>query len=364
MQGPRSAAEAELPHVIEFLNSSLREGADWSISSEYPTALTTSNVHNMRIIMDGEAVVSHAVLKPLVVKSPHVIFKVGAIGSVVTDPDHRGQGHSTNIINDCLAQTVSQQCDIAVLWTNLYDFYRRLGFELAGSEISIVMEEGLQLPITSNLRFSEEIKVSPEAIHRLYSTHTVGSVRTAEDVRKFLAIPKTRIYTAWEADGTLAAYAIEGKGADLTGYIHEWAGGVSKVTSLLSWIRSRREGSLTLIAPRQSQNLINQLVAKGASVNEGFLGMIKIVNFDQLAGKIKRAYRAEGVGDIVFEKANGALLFGVGQELFTLHEESDICRLIFGPIDLNELDMFSEVARAKLAKILPLPLWLWGWDSV
>lgn len=363
MQGPRSPMESELPRVIDFLNNRLREGAEWSIASEYPTAFASSNLHNMRIIMDDEKVLSHAVLKPLVVKSPHVIFKVGAIGSVVTEPEHRNQGLSTAIMKDCLEQAQTQQCDIAVLWTNLYDFYRRMGFELAGNEVSVVIDEPL-VPASTSLRFSDESKVSPEAIHRLYSLHTAGSVRTVEDVRKFLAIPRTKIYTAWEPDGSLAAYAIEGKGVDLGGYIHEWAGNVTKLLSLLSWVKSRREDSLTLITPRHSRNLVTRLSDHGCLINEGFLGMIKIVNFDQLAGKIKRAFRAEGVQDIVLEMRNRQLMFGVGNEIFTLTEESDICRFIFGPLDLNELDMFSETARAKLSKVLPLPLWLWGWDSV
>ncbi|MBX2988590.1 MAG: GNAT family N-acetyltransferase [Bdellovibrionaceae bacterium] len=363
MEGPRSPAESEFPQVINFLNSSLREGAEWSISNEYPTALTSNNIHNIRIITDEERIVSHAVLKPLIVKSPHVIFKVGAIGSVVTDPSHRNQGLSTTILNSCLKEAAQQQCDVAVLWTNLYDFYRRLGFELAGTEMSFTFEAPLNVP-AGDLRFSDENRVSPEAIHRLYSTHTVGSVRGAEDIRKFMGIPKTLVYTAWEKDGSLAAYAIEGKGADLGGYIHEWAGGTSKVLALLSWIQSRRQGPLTLISPRHCRNMVTQLTGKGAMVNEGFLGMIKILNFDQLTAKLKRAFRAEGVADIVFERTAGGVLFGVGSELFTLQEEGDVCRLIFGPLDIQELDMFSEAARARLAKVLPLPLWLWGWDSV
>lgn len=363
MEGPRSPAEAELPRVIEFLNSSLRAGADWSIASEYPTALSNTNLHNMRIIADSEKVISHAVLKPLIIKSPHLIYKVGAIGSVVTDPAHRNQGFSSRIIKDCLTEASRQQCDIAVLWTSMHDFYRKLGFELAGTEISYVIDAAVS-PASTTLRFSDDAKISPEAIHRLYSQHTVGSVRTAEDIRKFLTIPKTKVYTAWEADGSLAAYAVEGKGADLNGYLHEWGGGVSKLLSLLTWIKSRRQDALTLIAPRTAQNLIVQLDSRAALKNDGYLGMIKILNFEQLASKLKRAFRAEGISDVVFEKRDGALLFGIGQELFTLSEEADITRLIFGPVDIESLDMFSAGAREKLARLLPLPLWLWGWDSI
>src|SRR5690349_20534726 len=102
MEGPRTPNEAELPHVLDFLNQKLRNEASWSIAAEYPTAFSRHNLHNMRIIADEGKVLSHAVLKPFIIKSPHVIFKVGAIGSVVTDDGHRGQGLSTQVLNDCI----------------------------------------------------------------------------------------------------------------------------------------------------------------------------------------------------------------------------------------------------------------------
>lgn len=363
MEGPRSPQERELNNVIDFLDSNLREKKEWSISSEYPTAFSPNNVHNIRIITDEERIVSHAVLKPLIIKSPHAIYKVGAIGSVVTDPQHRSQGLSTSIITDCLDEASRQQCDVAILWTDLYDFYRRMGFELAGTEISLLLENPLGAS-HNGLRFSDDPRVSPEALSRLYSAHTVASVRSVEDIRKFLAIPRTRVYTAWQSNGQLAAYAVEGKGADLSGYIHEWGGSVTDILALLTWIQQNHKPKLTLIAPRHSQNLIRELQARGAFLNEGFLGMMKILNFDQLAAKIKRSFRSLGVSQIVLERGNGHFLFGIGEELFTLESEADVCRLLFGPVRIDELDMLSAETRAKLGLVLPLQFWLWGWDSI
>ncbi len=363
MEGPRSPSEAELPQVLDFLDKRLRTDTAWSIAAEYPTALTSHNIHNMRIIADDERVLSHAVFKPLVIKSPHVIFKVGAIGSVVTDDGHRGQGLSTQIINDCLKTANEQSCDVAILWTDLFDFYRRMGFALAGSEISFVIEDKFDVTPT-NLRFSTDSKVSPDAIYRLYASHTVNSVRTIEETRKFLAIPQTKVYTAWEANGQLAAYAVEGKGVDLGGYIHEWGGSVSKLMALLSFIRSEKNQPFTIICPRHAQNLVTQLEAKPTTKNSGYLGMIKLIHFDQLAAKIKRAFRAEGVADIILEKHDAHYLFGVGAELLTLKEEADVVNLLFGPIDYRSLDFFKEETVQKLEKVLPLPLWIWGWDSI
>lgn len=363
MEGPRAPLEQEIPHVLDFLTKKLRAEAGWSIAAEYPTAFHPSNIHNMRIIAEGSRLLSHAVLKPLIIKSPQVIFKVGAIGSVVTDEEARGQGFSTTIIKECIESARAQNCDVTILWTNLYDFYRKFGFELAGSEISFVIEENFTTA-DHQLRFSADYRVSPETIHRLYSSHTVSTVRSLDETRRFMSIPNTKIYTAWEPTGQLAAYAIEGKGVDLKGYIHEWGGNVNKLMSLLSWIRKEKNEAFTIIVPSHSENLIRHLSALPMTKNEGYLGMIKITHFDQLAAKIKRAFRAEGVADIVLEKLPDHYLFGVGQELFTLTNEHDMVKLLFGPVDYAELSIFSEATLEKFKRVLPLKLWVWGWDSI
>jgi hypothetical protein len=98
--------------------------------------------------------------------------------------------------------------------------------------------------------------------------------------------------------------------------------------------------------------------------NNGYLGMIKFVNFDQLAGKIKRAFRAEGTADIMLEKHAEHFVFGIGQDLYTIKNETDMVRLLFGPMDYRAIGIFKEETVQKLEEVLPLPLWVWGWDSI
>ena len=236
MEGPRPLNESEWPHLVEFLTHSLRPEHNWSIENEYPTALNLQNRHNIRIITDQNQIVSHAVVRPMVIKSPQVIYKVAGIGSVVTHENYRNQGFSHKVLNDCLTVAKEQKCDIAILWTHLHDFYRKVGFELVGTEISHTFQNEFAAPRVG-LRYSNDRNVSPEAINRLYSQHSVGSVRTADEIKQYLKIPHTRIYTAWNADNTLAAFAVEGKGADLQNYIHECGGQVTDLLSLMSYVR-------------------------------------------------------------------------------------------------------------------------------
>ena len=363
MEGPRAPQITEIPNVIRFLDTNLRPEGTWSITSEYPIAFSEANRNNIRIITENDEVLAHAVVRPMIVKTPAGLFKIAGLGSVVTSSERRNEGLSTKTIESCLDAAKAHGCDFAILWTNLYDFYRRMGFELAGHELSVLLDRDMA-PAEQGLKFLESGKIAPEAIHRLYAQHTVTSLRTIEETRKYLQIPNSRVYTAWDANGVLKAYAIEGKGADLDGYVHEWGGGVQALLSLFAHIRTAQKRNITIIVPGHSQNLVRAFEERGLKVNEGFLGMIKILNFANLFSKIKRHARGLGVQDLVLDDTDGKYYLGAGSNVFMTDSERDVVRLIFGPQRPSEIHDFGPETAAVMEKVLPISMWVWGWDSV
>jgi len=358
MEGPRPPNFSEYDRVLRFLNLNLRAGQKWSIVDEYPTALTPANLHNIRIITDAENILSHAVLRPLITKTPTGIFKIAAIGSVVTDPGFRNKGLSQQVIEDCLKLAGEQECEIAILWTNLFEFYRKFGFELAGSEISFLINRELPVPST-NIKVIKGNKVDPSALLRLYNQHTVCSVRTIEEIKKYLAIPNSNAYTAWDLEGQMVAYAIEGKGADLQAYIHEWGGSISSLLPLLNYMFREQKRPLTLIIPQHSASLASRLKSYGVADVPGFLGMLKILDHTKLFSKINRI-----LNGITIEKGDKEFFIHASGSTFKTESEADIVRLIFGPQKPIDLYPFDAKTAATLEKVLPMPIWVWGWDSV
>ena len=364
MEGPRAPVPQEYSEVVSFLDSSLRPDSSWSIVTEYPTALTQQNLNNIRIIKDGGEVLSHAVIKPAIIKTPVAIYKAAAIGSVVTNSAYRNQGLSRQIIDECLAEGMRQDCDFAVLWTNLYDFYRRFGFELAGSEVSILIEQQLEIP-PSQLTFREGANVDPAAIHKVYSRHSVSTVRTIEEIRQYLKIPNSRIYTAWDAQGNIQAYAVEGKGADLDGYIHEWGGGANELLHLVNHIQKKQNRPLTLISPAHSVTLIQKFRGLGCPTVDGFLGMIKLLNVNSLFSKITRHVRNDyGISNFTLEKVGEEFHIGTPSHLFRTTSELEMVKLLFGPARPSEIHSFDTKTADILNQVFPLRLWFWGWDSI
>ncbi|MBX3021023.1 MAG: GNAT family N-acetyltransferase [Bdellovibrionales bacterium] len=364
MEGPRPLHEHEMGDFVQFLSTQLRPQSGWSIAEEYPLAIHFSNLNNVRVIRETDGnFLSAAVMKPLIIKCPAGLFKAAAIGSVVTSPDHRNKGLSTKVLEACIEAGRDHGCDFAILWTNLYDFYRKIGFELGGVEVSLSIPENIQAD-PAGLRFMQSNRVDPEAILRLYSQHTTGSIRTGEDIRKFLQIPNSRVYTAWDAENKLQAYAVEGKGADLDGYIHEWGGGVSKLLPLLQFAVKSSKRPLHLISPSHAQNFIRQLKEAGATEHSGVLGMIKILNAPNFLLKIKKYARAMNAEDTVLEPRDGKYYLGYKSEIFSTDAEADLVRLIFGPLKASQLHPFDKETSETFEKIFPIPMWVWGWDSV
>ncbi len=346
-EGPRPPTPEELPSLIKFLDSNLRSSVKWSIADEYPTTYITENLENLRIIKQGSDVLSHAAIKSIVVKTQFGVFKVAAIGGVVTSKDHRAQGYSRQIMEDCLTLSQNQAHDFAILWTNLYDHYRKLGFELAGTEVALIFDKAYMPVETKSLRFLKGPQVSAESIDRVYSQHTVISLRKINEIAKFLRIPNSNIYTAWStATGHLVAYAIEGKGADLNGYIHEWGGGVNELSSLFNYILSEQKRSMTVICPAHSENLIRQLRPHVNQVNIGYLGMIKLLNRANVVAKIQR-FSTQPLTDALMRI-----------------DEKELTQLIFGPHEISTFKNIPTNLHEPIKEILPMPFWIWGWDSV
>ncbi len=360
---PVAPGEREYPMVVEFLNRNLRPDSKWSIVDEYPTALSKSQMHNMRVIIEDGKIVSHAVFRPMIVKTPVGVFKVAGIGSVVTSPDHRGQGHSTQIIDSCLEAAAAADCDFAILWTDLFDFYRRMDFELAGSEVTVMLDR--DLGPTAGWKFLESSKVAPETLLRVFQQHSVSSHRSQEDVRLSLAIPNSTVMTAWEPNGRLAAYAVVGKGADLAGYIHEWGGSVTALLGLFSHLRNTLKCDLRLIAPSHATGLLSKLSNAGCPEHRGYLGMVRLLKTESMFSKIKRHARTIGISDLVLEEIEpGKFKFGHLDQIYMSDSKRDLVQLLFGPEKPSQMGKFDPTTAKVLDRVLPIPLWIWGWDSV
>jgi hypothetical protein len=90
--------------------------------------------------------------------------------------------------------------------------------------------------------------------------------------------------------------------------------------------------------------------------------MIKLISHDQFFAKIKKAVRSLGMNDFVLEKRNNEFIMGFAGDLIAITDEKDLVRVLFGPVP--EIPFVQTETQRKFAQFLPLPMWIWGWDSV
>lgn len=358
IKSPNSTSEVK--SLLSFLTQQLRPQFNWSIDTEYPQVFQERNRHNLKLIEINGHPVTHAALRPIILQTPQLMLKVGAIGSVITDPQFRGHGYSRQVIQECLDEAQKQDCDFAILWSDLHDFYRKMGFELAGFEEYFVIQK--PLPVEKRLlKFIQGNQVDPEAILRLYNKHTIRSYRTAEEIRQFLKIPNTKLYTAWSDQNQLMAYAVEGKGADLMGFVHEWGGQIEEICHLMNYILDQKKQSFTLLLGPHNVNLMTRLQRFGLSGQQGYLGLVKLLNVLSFGKKIQKLAQQERLSFELIQLESGQFQITFeGQRLF-FKSESELVRLFFGPLPRLDLNLENE---QKWQRFLPLSTWIWGWDSI
>lgn len=364
MEGPRSPEPREFSRFIDFIQTHLGEAPEWSIAQEYPLVLNPQNTQNMRWITSGDQVLSAAAFKNLLVKTPIGFFRVGAIGSVVTHPEYRNQGCSHRVIQSCLELAEQQICDLVLLWSDLHDFYQKQGFVLSGSELNLEIDQPLRVN-TLQYHCEGPTRMSSETVARLYSAHRSGVIRTLKDIEEHLKIPNARIYVAKNQEGLVQAYAIEGKGRDLIDHVHEWGGSVSALLRLFDFMfEARNEKPFSVLCPQHSENLVRQLVKHNVKLHSGFLGLMRIINPYSVMSKVKRQAFHMGFADFVLKQQGETFLIGFGPQLFEISSKAALTQLLFGPEKPSQLQVFDEVTAQKLDVLLPIPFWIWGWDSV
>jgi hypothetical protein len=291
----------------------------------------------------------------------------GLIGSVSTDPAWRGQGLATRLLVEAEAALLAEGCAFALLWATDPRFYLERGYYPVGCEHDFIVTSELAcaLPEPTGVR-----RMRPEdalAIHRLYTRHAVRIARTPAETEVLLACPGMDVLVA-ERDGAVVAYGCLGRGADLTEAIHEWAGADEDVLRVVrALVESRfpvdEPGRLFLLAPPDAEGLRRRLVALGAPVHAGILGLGKVLDHGALLaladGRFGPECRAE-----LRETGGAPRLFLAGPAGEVLLDEDAMLALFFPTADVHDS---AAVLLSRLGVDAP-PLaetpFAWGLDSI
>ncbi|MBN1113891.1 MAG: GNAT family N-acetyltransferase [Oligoflexia bacterium] len=293
MKTPRTVTKHDLDKLRILLNSNLRSYPASDVIWDYPNVFDESNLANVFVIEDNFFPVSAGAIYPLTYRVCGVDLNICIISSTATDPEYRNQGLGSIILETLMERGKALNADIIMLWSDLFDHYKRFGFKPCGIEIALT------------LKIQPEAVINPGLeVREFYNTHNTGWLdiaeiyknepyprveRKPEEFIKLLNLPDTLYMIAYR-NKKPEAYCIVGKGEDFPFHIHEWAGSREALCHLTGYaVKKFAPNTLTIIGSSAENDFFRTLIGYGAKAQERYLGLIKILNHEGFASKLREA---------------------------------------------------------------------------
>jgi hypothetical protein len=352
-----------------------------SLRHEFALLLHPSNSENVLFI---------EVEKKIVATASYTIFEfqfgpqkpkliVAGIGLVCTHPDFQKKGYGFQIQQEIEKRATEKQGAIlSVLWSEQVQFYTKLNYLIAGTELQWVLDskdiEVLKSRLVAELPDlnKSEIRIEKlkqfEEIQTLYTGFARGPFRPTERFSQYnqlLELPNTfAIKAIHQTTGKVKGYGIMGKGRDLRDTVHELIGLPGTLAPMLKYFLDHTESSFRVHQPHNSplQNELSHWL--GVGKKEG-MSFFKVFSGEKLIEWMNASQlMPPGIG-LVSPTANSFSLMNRHISFFDSSDFGHLLQLFFGPWEITELDGLSTEFKELAPKMPgPVPLYFWGMDSV
>lgn len=297
----RDLRPAETSAFGATLHTWLRPDSAITAEEDCPLLLGR-RARSLRLIAERDGrPAAHAALFIHRLRLPQGLLRVGVIGGVATAPELRGQGLASAVLTQLIHEASLRSVDVLVLWASEPGVYERVGFVRAGRE----WLAAIPTPVGSDTaRAAGRVRPATErdlpALARLHDAEPVATLRSMAMWEELLSIPgmSVLVHESGEASryantadpdaasDAVDAYAACGKGLDLQGCIHEWAGSIAALMPLASAAaRTQALGEIILMGAPHQAAAIPLLEQQGASVIHGALGMVRVLQPADLAAR-------------------------------------------------------------------------------
>lgn len=387
MEGPRAARPEELDHVSHFVDAIFRSGTDQHLTADYPLVFSQQNLQNVRILFEGDRIVSHAALLPRVLIHENCRFRTGMICAVATDPEFRHRGLASRVVEDCLVRMKTEGCDFGILWTGVPGAYFRTGWEVTASNgwaYLVPAEHNRRFRQTHEVRFYRA-ESDLEQLMAIHESFPFRVARSRADYESLYTLPKIKVWVA-EQGMTIAGYVVLAEGYNKVGIV-EWGGSLAALESLLAQVLPRTNRQpLQVLVPSWPNSMTELLCAQGSQkritmeeAEASGLKMVRIVSLKGLLGGLvphiqRRLADHSGVFALSVSETNerASVQIENGEVSVDSSPASDqltlsvrqLTNLIFGPHKpSSRFELRGEFAKV-LDRLFPFPFHIWMLDYV
>ena len=221
--------------------------------------------------IEGE-LCSHTTYRRVDLHTSRGHIRATLVGDVATAPEHRGDRLASRILQEIATEEQAAGQDCLMLWSDLWDFYARLGFAPAGiqGEVQLHLCLSMDSPDVRRACISDVV-----ALADLHAQKPWRVERNLEEFALLLSVPKLDCMVL-ERDGRVRAYACHGKGMDLQGWWHELGGSDRELQVLIPAAMTQLgQERATLMLPPYRHNLIEGLTGCYDDLREGIVALCK-----------------------------------------------------------------------------------------
>lgn len=291
-------------------------------------------------------------------------IRVGLIGSVSTGEDSRGRGLASSVLELAEQELLAEGCLFSLLWADSPEFYTARGYQPVGLEHDFVLDEAFCSALSVERQTRAAGLDDFRTLHEMYCTQPRRVQRDAQESAALYATPGMQILIA-ERAGAPVAYACLGRGHDLDGVIHEWAGDVDGVLACIQAHAAAQtsrghRGPLFLMSSSDRTGVPQRLRELGAPFATGVLGMGKLLDPRGAADLLSNA--CEDQLEITLLDHGGAALAHKGRLSEILR--SDWLDLLVAPEGTREPLEGLERRLQTSFPGLPWTPFVWGLDSI
>ncbi len=260
-------------------------GVNRNLASEFPLVFDSSFQGSLVGLEADDEVVSACAILPRDLILNGWLMRVGMIGSVATGEEHRGKGYAGQLLKEAEQNLFYEGAVISILWADEAGFYEKKGYTPIGCEVDYALSvtDAEKLPTSEGVRWMEVRDHA--AMHALYARHSHRVDRTLAETSTLLHGPDIAGLVR-EENGEVVAYALMGRGQDLHGVVHEWAGDSKHVLACVrAYLDNLPEGSesIYLMCPITAVDLRKELLDMEIPAIEGVLAMARVLDMQSMA---------------------------------------------------------------------------------
>lgn len=360
---PGPIARHEREELLAWLAAGLRADDPASLQAEHPIALDPTRVGDHVVARHQGRIAAHALAHLLDARVAGRQVRLGLVGLVYTDPRHRGRGLGRACAAAATARLAAQGALVIALWSDLDAFYAPLGFRRAGREWILALDR--HSLARAGAGEDPALTVGPataddwahlEALHRARPTR---AERPAGALARLAAAPGCLTRIA-RRGGRAVAYACAGRGADLQGIVHEWAG---ETPGVLACVRALgRTGARHWLSGPGGDPAAELLRAAGASAIAGDFALLHVPDPGALLAHLVGGDRSLAGVRLTRE---GSLQRLTGARGAVSLPEDEAVRWLLGPErPATPVRALGAGEWLALRERLPWPLAVSGFDSV